>query len=565
MRALCLALVLLLLAGPAALADAPVVATVGEHPITLDDLQQALDRSPDRQPGDPVPPEARDEALQRLIGERLLYEEALRQGLDADDKVRKVMINLLLRTTIYSQISNSDFTDAELRAYFESHRDEFVVPEKRQIKRIYLSTTGRSAAEARRTLEELRRQILADPDLFATLAGQHSEDPYRRRGGDLGFVPPTGKPGVPDEVVQEAYALEEGEVSQVFPTEGGMNLVYVPTVRERIERTYEQMKGAVLRKVKNAALAERYDAYVAELRAAVSVVEASEDSASLSVPGYTLQARPLPAEIAFRLGRVDVSVERFDAAIARTAGGDRSAAAAEVLDEAVLYTEAARQGIQDDPKVQKVLINTLLRAEVYGGLSNSDFTDAELRAYFEAHRDEFVVPEKRQIRRIYLSTTGRSAAEARRTLEELRRQILAAPERLPALAEQHSEGPYKRRGGDLGFVSRDGKPGIPDEVVERAFALEEGEVSQVFPTEGGMNLIQVTAQREAVERTYEQMKGSVLRKVKHEALAARYEVYVAELRASAAVEVEVDRRALKRAELVYGSGAPLRPLEPGLE
>ena len=224
--------------------------------------------------------EERRQVLSDLVDEKMLYLEARKQGIDRDPKVQKVMVNTLLRQEVYAAVRNSDFTEEELRAYFDSHRDEFDVPEKLQVHRIFVRVRpDRGEAAARELVEGLRAQIVANPDVFEDLASEHSEDPYRRRGGDLGYISAEGKPGVPPEVVDKAFELDVGEVSDVFLADGGVNLVYIANKRDKVERTYEQMKGSVLRRVKNDRYRELYDQYTEEL-AGTYEVEIHEDKLS---------------------------------------------------------------------------------------------------------------------------------------------------------------------------------------------------------------------------------------------------------------------------------------------
>jgi len=55
------------------------------------------------------------EVLKRLVDEKLLYQAALKEGLDQDPKVQKVMVNTLLREAVYAKVKNSDFTDEALQ------------------------------------------------------------------------------------------------------------------------------------------------------------------------------------------------------------------------------------------------------------------------------------------------------------------------------------------------------------------------------------------------------------------------------------------------------------------
>ena len=234
--------------------------------------------------GDTLSMEEKQEVLDRLIDEELLYQEALRQGLDRDPKVKKVMVNTLLRQEVYSSVRNSDFTDEELEAYYEANKDEFIVPEKVQIKRILIKFgEDRTEEEARTLADELRTQVASNPAEFKDVATQHSEDPYRRRGGDVGFVAQAGKPGLDQEIVDRAFDMDVDAVSEVFVTSEGFNIIQVANRRERVERTYQQMKGSVLRKVKNEKLADMYDQYTENLRTGAMVSVESDTLSGIEV------------------------------------------------------------------------------------------------------------------------------------------------------------------------------------------------------------------------------------------------------------------------------------------
>ena len=254
-----------------------VLATVNGAPVGSTAFEQAASRKLPES-GEVLSIEEKKEVLDRLIDEELLYQEALRLGLDKDPKVKKVMVNTLLRQEVYGAIRNSDFTDEELQAYYEAHKDEFIVPEKVQIKRILIKAgDARTAEEAKAKAEEIRGQLAGSPDKFKELAAEHSEDPYRRRGGDVGFVPRSGKPGFDQAIIDKAFEMNVDQISEVFETAEGFNIIMVANKRERVERTYQQMKGSVLRKVKNEKLSEMYDQYTARLRssAQLSIEEAT--------------------------------------------------------------------------------------------------------------------------------------------------------------------------------------------------------------------------------------------------------------------------------------------------
>ncbi len=255
-----------------AVPDDHVLATVDGMTVTAVEFQQAAARITPED-GETLSEEERREVLEKLISEEVLYLEALRVGLDQDPKVKKVMVNTLLRNEVYAQVRNSDFSERMLLDYWDAHLEEFVVPEKVQIKRILIKVhEERSAGEALAEAERLYGMVAAAPkESFKDVASEHSEDPYRRRGGDIGFVSRDGKPGLDMAIVERAFAMETYQVSEPFETDEGYNIIWIANRRERVERTFQQMKGSVLRKVKNEHLEELYQDYVDQLRGDVEV------------------------------------------------------------------------------------------------------------------------------------------------------------------------------------------------------------------------------------------------------------------------------------------------------
>ena len=210
----------------------------------------------------------------------------------------------------------------------------------------------------------------------------------------------------------------------------------------------------------------------------------------------------------------------------------------ELVAQTLLYHEARRRAIDEDPKIRKMMVNTLLKREVYGSVDVDSISEAELKAYFEAHSEDFVVPEKVQIKRILIQITDdRPREEALAEAERLKGKVESKPSRIKSLAQEHSEGPYRRRGGDLGFVAREGKPGVDQEVVDAAFDLRKGEVGMV-ETADGFSVLYIANRREEVSRSFDQMRGSVLRKVKSERYGELYDSYVDNLTRDAVVGID---------------------------
>ncbi len=283
-------------------------------------------------------------------------------------------------------------------------------------------------------------------------------------------------------------------------------------------------------------------------------------------PATSSTAQPDIGEIIARVNGIPIGSKEFELAASRVSPANGDSLSAEekkqvldgLVEEKLLYGEALKKGIDKDPKVQKVMVNTLLREEVYATVKNSDFTDDMLMAYYESHKSEFIVPEKVQIKRILIKVTdARPDAAAKAEAEKIRAEVLGKPDSFKDVAARVSEDPYKRRGGDIGFVSKEGKPGLDTAIVEKAFELPTNAISEVFKTTEGYNIVQVAARREQVERTFQQMKGSVLRKVKNDKMKSLYDEYVAKIRQGA--DIKIDESKLAAIEIKSSR----RPMAPG--
>jgi parvulin-like peptidyl-prolyl isomerase len=280
----------------------PPVAKVGDNGVIgANEFLEAASRKVREQGGD-LSPEQRKALVDELAQEEALWQEAAREGLYRDPKVRKIMVALLMRRQVYSKVRPSDFPDADLRAYFDSHQDEFNVPEKVQIKRIFVAVDqNRSDADALARAREVHEKVLARPADFKDLAAEYSDDTWKRRGGDLGYVARGAEIGVDPAVIDKAFSMQIGNVSEPFLAGGGYNVILAAAHRDPVQRTFEQSKGTVLRTMKNVKTKEMLDVYVASVAAQypVTVDEKALDALDLTnlprVPNDNLDEEVGPA------------------------------------------------------------------------------------------------------------------------------------------------------------------------------------------------------------------------------------------------------------------------------
>jgi parvulin-like peptidyl-prolyl isomerase len=283
-------------AAPAELAPG-VLARVDGMLVSSSDFQQAARRRAATRGGS-LSLDERRELLDELVAEMLLYQAALARGLEQDPQVRRLMARLQYQREIAENVPKA-FPEDELQRYYEANQDEFAVPEGVRIRRILIKIAPDRADEAARAkAEELRAELVSDPESFARLATEHSEDPNLPRGAESHFLRREEPHWIDRTVVDQAFELEAGQLSPVFRSSDGYNILMAAERREREQRTFEAARTSVHRKVREERAKALYESYVEELRmnASIDVDETRLDSIEVPPPRpHPPVANPQPA------------------------------------------------------------------------------------------------------------------------------------------------------------------------------------------------------------------------------------------------------------------------------
>lgn len=242
----------------------------------------------------------------------------------------------------------------------------------------------------------------------------------------------------------------------------------------------------------------------------------------------------------------------------------------ELLDEMInvelLAAEAKAKGYDRDPlaeqEIRAILRDAVLAEAHKGAPAPNDVPEAEVRAYFDAHRADFRDPERRRISLIVLKTE----AQATEVLPAARKATSAAE--WGALVRQHSIDAQAKANvpvdlaGDFGIVSPPGdargeNARVPADV--RAAAFQVAAVGEVLPrvVRAGDKwyLVRLTQKLEPRERVYEEAERTIRVKLSQDRMRAKEDELLAQLRAKYAVQVDEGALSSVRVDWVDG-GAP---------
>jgi hypothetical protein len=211
-------------------ANDPVVLSLGEDVVRRSDFEQHV-AGLEEKGGDRLSAEVREALLEPWLVERVQVLEARRRGLlppgAGADEERRAILALLAECT------RVEVSEDEVASYYQSHTEEFHVPETVTLRQILVATSN----EAR----DVRRRLAKDPRSFEALARERSKGPEAEAGGLIGTF---AKGQLPAELEGAAFALSAGGVSEIVATSLGFHVL---KVEERLPAREETLPEATLR------------------------------------------------------------------------------------------------------------------------------------------------------------------------------------------------------------------------------------------------------------------------------------------------------------------------------
>lgn len=197
--------------------------------------------------------------LDEIIMETLLYEEAVRKGLDKDREVREVINEakkkILVAKLVKNEIEdNIKVTDLEMKQFYEANKEQF--------KSAAMWRASHILVAQEKDARDLR-EALSKGTGFEELARMHSTDATASRGGDIGYFR-TGQL-VPD-FEKVCLKLNVGEISDIVHTQFGYHIIKLTDKKEPVVQDYEKVKREIEEELKKRKRSELFDKLVLNLK-----------------------------------------------------------------------------------------------------------------------------------------------------------------------------------------------------------------------------------------------------------------------------------------------------------
>jgi len=142
------------------------------------------------------------------------YEKAVKQQGLTDEQARDAIRQQLISQALFKKVTgNVKVSDADIKAYYDTHKTQYVQPESRDVRHILVT---------KKALADSLYQQLKGGANFAKLAKQYSKDPgSAAHGGKL----TVSKGQTVPQFDKTAFTLKTGQLSQPVHTQYGYHII----------------------------------------------------------------------------------------------------------------------------------------------------------------------------------------------------------------------------------------------------------------------------------------------------------------------------------------------------
>jgi len=286
-----------------------VIAVVNDEPITQSELDVLLrpyyEQMRSELHGEELAMrlnEARQKLLNQLIEDRLVIQQAQKEGIQVDaveidedlDAFKKRFPNDLamedvlkeqgmtmgdVRKKLEKQSMMRELHGREIRAkivvspkevedFYSNNAAKFDREPRLKVRSITIKKSyeardkGVADEEAKTKISELSRRILAGED-FGALAKEYSEDVQAANNGISDWIPRGSMIPVIDDVI---FSLRLGEISQVIETPMGYHLFRVEEKEPSLKRSFEDVRDEIFAELYRQKSEQRFHDWMQELK-----------------------------------------------------------------------------------------------------------------------------------------------------------------------------------------------------------------------------------------------------------------------------------------------------------
>jgi len=183
--------------------------------------------------------------------------------------------------------------------------------------------------------------------------------------------------------------------------------------------------------------------------------------------------------------------------------------------------------------------------------ANMTVPDSEVEGFYNQNRQQYSTPAQVRASHILFKTEGKDENTVRQQAEAVLKRAQAG-EDFAALAKQFSEDDSnKDKGGDLDYF---GKGRMVPEFEAAAFAMKNGQISDLVKTQFGFHIIKVVDNQPEVVRSLDQVKPEIVDQLRWQKAQQAAEAQAKALASDAKTPADLERLAKERSVEFRESG-----------
>jgi len=199
------------------------------------------------------------------------FQAALKQeGLTMADLRRQLEKTMIVQRVQQTEVmSKLQVTDAELKMYYDSHKESFTTKPQMTLREILVTvpTSDRGVnvgleEEARAKADDIRKRLMAG-EPFARLAADLSDSPSKANGGLVGPVTPDV---LAPELQKAVEGLKPGDLTPVLRTARGFQVIKMETLEASTIKPFDESRNEIADRIANEKRRGEYTKFMEKLR-----------------------------------------------------------------------------------------------------------------------------------------------------------------------------------------------------------------------------------------------------------------------------------------------------------
>jgi peptidyl-prolyl cis-trans isomerase SurA len=197
-------------------------------------------------------------------------EEQLQQALKAENLTMAELRSRMEKSMIIQQVQGNDvlghisISEAEAKAYYEAHRNEFTTPATMMLREILIAVPAAAQDEAAKTKADALHAKLMAGESFEKAVADESRAASKANGGLIGPISLTDLAPALREILEP---LKAGQITPVIRTQGGYQIFKVDTLNEATVLPWDSAREEIENRVANTKQAAEFSHYMQKLRA----------------------------------------------------------------------------------------------------------------------------------------------------------------------------------------------------------------------------------------------------------------------------------------------------------